>query len=238
MKRGLLGGQSLPVVESTRGGPAMLYVGLDLSRKRLDFHACRGDGELVAAGAAPPDGDGPDTARQATGRCEWRRRRDRVDERRPLRARPARARGLGRARRRCPAGDGAGAACLQDRPDRCLGAWPSSVAATSSRRCGCPTPRCVPSASGRASACHLVRHRSRAQEPHPRHPDRLRPSLPGQRPLRCRRPAPARAARAAGRLAGDARDEPFARRRARRRDHRLRARAARAWAPTTPTCRC
>ena len=36
----------------------MLYVGLDLSRKRLDFHACRGDGELVAAGAAPPDGEG------------------------------------------------------------------------------------------------------------------------------------------------------------------------------------
>jgi transposase len=36
----------------------MLYVGLDLSRKRLDFHACRADGELVAVGAAPPDVDG------------------------------------------------------------------------------------------------------------------------------------------------------------------------------------
>jgi transposase len=36
----------------------MLYVGLDLSRKRLDFHAARADGELVAVGAAPPDGDG------------------------------------------------------------------------------------------------------------------------------------------------------------------------------------
>ncbi len=36
----------------------MLYVGLDLSRKRLDYHACRSDGEVVAAGAAPPDGDG------------------------------------------------------------------------------------------------------------------------------------------------------------------------------------
>jgi transposase len=36
----------------------MLYVGLDLSRKRLDFHALRSDGELVAAGAAPPDVDG------------------------------------------------------------------------------------------------------------------------------------------------------------------------------------
>ncbi|MGH3015591.1 MAG: IS110 family transposase [Gaiellaceae bacterium] len=36
----------------------MLYVGLDLSRKRLDFHACRPDGEVMAVGASPPDGDG------------------------------------------------------------------------------------------------------------------------------------------------------------------------------------
>jgi transposase len=36
----------------------MLYVGLDLSRKRLDYHACLADGELAAVGACPPDGDG------------------------------------------------------------------------------------------------------------------------------------------------------------------------------------
>jgi len=36
----------------------MLYVGLDLSRKRIDFHACRSDGEVVAVGASPPDVDG------------------------------------------------------------------------------------------------------------------------------------------------------------------------------------
>jgi hypothetical protein len=36
----------------------MLYVGLDLGRKRLDYHACLADGELAAAGACPPDGDG------------------------------------------------------------------------------------------------------------------------------------------------------------------------------------
>jgi transposase len=36
----------------------MLYVGLDLSRKRLDFHAAGSDGEPVAVGSAPPDGDG------------------------------------------------------------------------------------------------------------------------------------------------------------------------------------
>jgi transposase len=36
----------------------MLYVGLDLSRKRLDGHALAGDGDRVGAGACPPDRDG------------------------------------------------------------------------------------------------------------------------------------------------------------------------------------
>jgi transposase len=36
----------------------MLYVGLDLSRKRLDYHASLADGEVVAVGACPPDRDG------------------------------------------------------------------------------------------------------------------------------------------------------------------------------------
>ncbi len=36
----------------------MLYVGLDLSRKRIDFHAPREDGELVERGALPADPDG------------------------------------------------------------------------------------------------------------------------------------------------------------------------------------
>jgi transposase len=36
----------------------MLYVGLDLSRKRLDFHALRDDGTLVERGAVPADLDG------------------------------------------------------------------------------------------------------------------------------------------------------------------------------------
>ncbi len=36
----------------------MLHAGLDLSRRRLDFHLLREDGELVEAGAAPPDADG------------------------------------------------------------------------------------------------------------------------------------------------------------------------------------
>src|SRR4051794_9729883 len=36
----------------------MLYAGLDLSRKRLDFHLLDSEGATVEVGAAPPDADG------------------------------------------------------------------------------------------------------------------------------------------------------------------------------------
>src|SRR5215204_4259473 len=36
----------------------MLYAGLDLSRKRLDFHLLDGEGATIEVGAAPPDADG------------------------------------------------------------------------------------------------------------------------------------------------------------------------------------
>jgi transposase len=36
----------------------MLYAGLDLSRKRLDFHLLDGEGGTVERGATPPDADG------------------------------------------------------------------------------------------------------------------------------------------------------------------------------------
>src|SRR4029450_1009028 len=39
---------------------AMLYAGLDLSRKRLDFHLLDGEGATLEVGAAPPDADGLD----------------------------------------------------------------------------------------------------------------------------------------------------------------------------------
>src|SRR5437879_2494615 len=41
-----------------REAPAMLYVGLDLSRKRLDWQALDREGERVQIGAVPPDRDG------------------------------------------------------------------------------------------------------------------------------------------------------------------------------------
>src|SRR6478752_7602507 len=36
----------------------MLYAGLDLSRKRVDFHLLDADGATVDVGSAPPDADG------------------------------------------------------------------------------------------------------------------------------------------------------------------------------------
>jgi transposase len=36
----------------------MLYAGLDLSRKRLDFHLLDAAGATVDVGASPPDADG------------------------------------------------------------------------------------------------------------------------------------------------------------------------------------
>src|SRR4029450_13814238 len=49
----------LVVWELSRGGPSsMLYAGLDLSRKRLDFHLLDAAGPTAEVGAAPPDADG------------------------------------------------------------------------------------------------------------------------------------------------------------------------------------
>jgi transposase len=46
----------------------MLYAGLDLSRKRLDFHLLDAEGGTVEVGAAPPDADGLRGLSQRLGR--------------------------------------------------------------------------------------------------------------------------------------------------------------------------
>src|SRR5437867_6274204 len=81
---------------------AMLYAGLDLSRKRLDFHLLDGEGATVERGATPPDADGLHRlSERVAGHGGAGPRRDRVDERCAVRARPTRARRLaGRDRRR------------------------------------------------------------------------------------------------------------------------------------------
>jgi transposase len=46
----------------------MLYAGLDLSRKRLDFHLLDGEGGTVEVGASPPNADGLDGLTARVGR--------------------------------------------------------------------------------------------------------------------------------------------------------------------------
>ncbi len=45
-----------------------MYAGLDLSRKRLDFHLLDAEGATVEVGAAPPDADGLRSLSERVGR--------------------------------------------------------------------------------------------------------------------------------------------------------------------------
>ena len=60
MKKGLVGGRLRFVTDGADQGALdiMLHVGLDLSRRRLDFDLLCEDGSRIERGAAPPDGDG------------------------------------------------------------------------------------------------------------------------------------------------------------------------------------
>src|ERR1041385_6246743 len=58
MKKGLPRSDAPRVLARRREAHAMLYAGLDLSRKRLDFHLLDAEGATVDVGASPPDADG------------------------------------------------------------------------------------------------------------------------------------------------------------------------------------
>src|SRR3954451_19366562 len=58
MKKGLPRSHAPRVLERRREAHAMLYAGLDLSRKRLDFHLLDAEGASVDVGSSPPDADG------------------------------------------------------------------------------------------------------------------------------------------------------------------------------------
>src|SRR6266480_6683585 len=58
MKEGLPRSHAPRVLERRREAHTMLYAGLDLSRKRLDFRLLDQEGATVEVGAAPPDADG------------------------------------------------------------------------------------------------------------------------------------------------------------------------------------
>jgi transposase len=132
----------------------MVYAGLDLSRKRLDFHLLDAEGATVEVGASAPDVDGlGGLTQRLAGHGE------------PIRAAIESMNGARFVHDRLePAGwqveiaDAqkvkglAPLACKTDRIDA-RGCWPSSRAATWCRRSGCPTRRCAPSANGRAGGC-------------------------------------------------------------------------------------
>jgi hypothetical protein len=94
----------------------MLHAGLDLSRRKVDVCLLSSAGEIVDEWASPPDADGLRGLAARAGMWApggaWG---DRVDERRAVRARPARGARLGRADRRRHQGQGAGAAGLHER---------------------------------------------------------------------------------------------------------------------------
>jgi len=132
----------------------MLYAGLDLSRKRLDFHLLDGDGATVEVGAAaPPDAD---------GLLGLTRRLDRHHE--PIRGAIESMNGARFVHDRlelhgwqveiADAQKVKGLAPLPARPTgSTLGCLPSSPAATWCQRSGCLTRWCVPSANAPAGVC-------------------------------------------------------------------------------------
>ncbi len=210
----------------------MLYVGLDLSRKRLDFDARLSSGELFERGAVPPDADGLAGLVRRLGDAEVVAVIESMNGARasctigsssragrcgsPMRSRP---RGWRRWRAR--------------RTRSTPGSWPNSPAATSSPRSGSPTRRSGPNASAHASASTWSGTGPRSR-PRPRDPDRPWHPQPEQRPVRRRRPTTARAPRAAGAVAVDDAGQPRPDRHAGRADRRLRAGAAPSRRPYVP----
>ena len=185
----------------------MLYAGLDLSRKRLDFHLLDSEGATVEVGAAPPDADGllGLTRRLDRHREPIRAAIESMNGARFVHGSARAARLAGRERRRAE-GEGARTAGLQDRPDRRPGAG-----RTRPTRSGAGDLAARPDGACRARASALAA----ASRPPPfeleaaraRGPAHPRQAVPRLRSVRCPRPPAARNARAAGAVAGNDRGE-------------------------------
>jgi hypothetical protein len=131
----------------------MLYAGLDLSRKRLDFHLLDGEGATVDVGAAPPDADG---LRGLSQRLERHRQpiRAAIESMNGARFVHDRLELAGWQVEIADAQKVKGLAPLACKTDGSTpGCWPSWRGAIWCRRSGCPTLVCAPSASGRAGGC-------------------------------------------------------------------------------------
>src|SRR5437016_2826166 len=204
----------------------MLYAGLDLSRKRLDFHLLDSEGATVEVGAAPPDAD---------GLLGLTRRLDRHRE--PIRAAIESMNGARFVHDRlelqgwqveiADAQKVKGLAPLACKTDR-IDAW---VLAELARRdlvpaIWLPDPLVRAERERARWRLHLVRHRSSLKQ-------RVHAVLlthgkpcPVSDLFWPARPPASGPTRAAGAVAGDDRGEPAPDRRARARDRRLRGRAA------------
>ena len=131
----------------------MLYAGLDLSRKRLDFHLLDREGVTVEDGAAPPDADGlhsltarldrhGETIRAAIESMNGARF---VHDRLELAGWQVEIADAQKVKGLAPL------ACKTDRID----AWVLAELTRRDlcRRSGCPTPWCAPSASVHVGVC-------------------------------------------------------------------------------------
>src|SRR6266496_5164297 len=131
----------------------MLYAGLDLSRKRLDFHLLEADGATVEVGAAPPDVDGLGGLTQRLARhgepiraaIESMNGARFVHDRLELHGWQVEIADAQKVKGLAPL------ACKTDRIDAWV--WPSSPAASWCRRSGSPTRSYAPSASAHAGVC-------------------------------------------------------------------------------------
>src|SRR3954447_19064205 len=204
----------------------MLYAGLDLSRKRLDFHLLDAEGATVEVGAVAPDGDG---LRHLTERL------DRHSA--PVHAAIESMNGtrfvhdqLELAGWQVEIADAhkvkglAPLACKTDRID----AW---VLAELGRRDLVPAiwlPDPLVRARARTGALATTSRPTplQPQAARPRGAAHPRQALPRLRPVRCARPQAPHRAWPAGAMARNDRGQPAPDRRARTRDRRVRARAA------------
>src|SRR2546426_905752 len=193
----------------------MLYAGLDLSRKRLDFHLLDSDGATVEVGAAPPDAD---------GLLGLTRRLDRHRE--PVRAAIESMNGARFVHDRlelagwqveiADAQKVKGLAPLACKTDR-IDAW---VLAELSRRdlvpaIWLPDPLVRAERERARWRLHLVRHRSSLKQRVHAAPAHTRQTLPRLRSVRRAWPPAARPARVAGALAEHHPSQPPSHRRAR-----------------------
>jgi hypothetical protein len=199
----------------------MLHVGLDLSRTRLDVHVMDEAGAPLAVTTAAPDAGGLASLAHRVGELggpvsaaiESMNGARFVHDRLELAGWDVQIADAVKVKGFAPL------ACKTDKID----AW---VLAELSRRdlvpaIWLPTPGIRAERERARWRLHLVRHRDRAEEPDPRHPAVLRPSLPGLGPVRRCWPAAARGPGAARAVGGRRGRRAAADRHPRRPDRRL-----------------